>query len=100
MKPAHFLANVAVCALVAAAITRAYAQDTNCVPPPAGLVGWWTGDGTANDLATYNHGATNGGVSFQPGKVNLAFHLDGASGYILVPDSPNLELLSAATFAA
>src|SRR5437016_234439 len=28
----------------------------NCVPPPSGLVGWWTGDGSAVDLVTRTRG--------------------------------------------
>ncbi|MBI3849090.1 MAG: LamG domain-containing protein [Verrucomicrobia bacterium] len=85
----------ALCVLMIRA--SALADTTNCLTPPAGLVGWWTGDGNANDLSTYNHGTTNGGVTFVPGKVNLAFHFDGTTGYVLVPDSPNLDLRSGAT---
>jgi hypothetical protein len=32
----------------------------NCVQPPAGLVGWWTGDGNARDLITGARGALIG----------------------------------------
>jgi hypothetical protein len=86
--------------LVALVSAPALADTTNCLNPPAGLVGWWTGDGDANDLATNNHGTIQGGVTFVAGEVNLAFQFDGTTGYILVPDNPSLDLRSEATFAA
>src|ERR1019366_356382 len=33
---------------------------TACVTPPAGLVGWWSGEGNANDLIGTNHGVLSG----------------------------------------
>jgi hypothetical protein len=30
-----------------------------CIPPPSGLVGWWPGDGNANDAAEYSLIAEN-----------------------------------------
>lgn len=47
------------------------------VPPPAGLVGWWPGDGNANDIQGTNDGTLQGGATFAPGKVGQAFMLDG-----------------------
>jgi uncharacterized repeat protein (TIGR01451 family) len=48
-----------------------------CLPPPAGLVSWWPGDGNANDL-TGNHPGTSGGnLVFPAGKVGQAFQFDG-----------------------
>ena len=30
---------------------RAYADGTNCVPQPAGLISWWPGNGDATGIA-------------------------------------------------
>jgi uncharacterized repeat protein (TIGR01451 family) len=53
-----------------------------CLPPPAGLVGWWPGDGTGSDLAGTNHGGLVGAVTFAPGRVGQAFSFDGSSGWV------------------
>jgi hypothetical protein len=42
-------------------------DDSNssmCVPPPTGLVSWWTGDRTAEDLQRTNPGALLNGALF------------------------------------
>ena len=56
--------------------------STNCTSAPAGLIGWWPGDGNANDVIGNNNGVLNGGVTFTSGKVGQAFNLDGYSGFI------------------
>ncbi len=68
------------------------------IVPPAGLVGWWTGDGnnltTAPDIAGTNPGALNGGVTYAAGKVGNAFNFDGNANrgsYVNVPDSSSLN---------
>jgi len=65
--------------------------STNCLAPPAGLVSFWTGDGTAADIIGPNNGTLVGGVSYTSGEVGQAFNLDGVSGYVRVPDSPSLD---------
>jgi hypothetical protein len=65
--------------------------DAGCMPAPAGLVGWWTADGHANDLAGNNQGALHGGVTFAPGEVGQAFSLDGAGGYVEVGNPANFN---------
>ncbi len=63
-----------------------------CVPAVAGLVGWWPGDGDANDLASGNNGTLQGGMTASgSGIVGSAFTLDGTSGYVQIPDSPVLR---------
>jgi len=44
-------------------------QAPPCATPPAGLVGWWPGEGNANDAAGANSGTLQGGVTFSPGVV-------------------------------
>ena len=65
---------------------------TDCVPPPSGLVSWWSGEGNANDIAGPNNGNLSGGVTFTNGEVGQAFSFNGTNTYVKVPDSPSLRL--------
>jgi hypothetical protein len=61
----------------------------NCTPAPAGLVGWWPGEGNANDIVGTNNGSLMGGATANTaGYVGLAFHLDGTNNFVQIPDSP------------
>src|SRR5262245_56599434 len=62
------------------------ARET-CVPPPAGMTGWWPGDGNTNEIIAGRHGAARGSVTFAPGKVASAFKFDRNS-WVEVPDNP------------
>ncbi len=68
------------------------AQSPTCVPPPAGLVSWWPGDGSANDIAGSNRGTLRNGVAFAAGKVGPTFIFDGVNDSILVENSASLNL--------
>jgi len=62
-----------------------------CAPPPAGLIGWWPGEGTANDIVGANNGTLLNGVTFAPGNVGQAFAFNGANSYVQVSNNPNLN---------
>ena len=62
------------------------ADPEGCVEPPRGLLSWWTGDGTADDLMGVNHGALEGDATFGPGLVGDAFLLDGDGDAVALPD--------------
>ena len=47
------------------------------VPPPAGIVSWWAGDGNATDLVGSNAGTLNNGVTFHQGEVADGFNFNG-----------------------
>jgi hypothetical protein len=64
---------------------------SNCIPPPSGIVGWWPGDGNANDVIGTNNGTLQNGATFGAGKVGQAFRFDGVSNYVAVPNSPALQ---------
>lgn len=64
-----------------------------CVPPPSGLVGWWPGDGNAEDIVNTNHGTPqNGATATEAGLVDQAFSFDGVDDFLHIPNSPSLEI--------
>ena len=63
----------------------------SCAPAPSGLVGWWPGEGNANDVAGTNNGTLVNGVGFVASEVGQAFSFDGVSSYVSIPDSPSLD---------
>src|SRR5258708_15577556 len=66
-----FLSGVqVVCLLVALAPLGSRAA---CVPAPSGLVSWWPGEGTGNDIAGSNPGILQNGVGFAAGGGGRAF---------------------------
>src|SRR5262249_7239794 len=73
---------------------------THCVPAPSGLVGWWRGEGNANDAMGHGDGAANSGVSYEAGVVGQAFRVDGVQGRIAVPDADAFKLVEALTIEA
>jgi hypothetical protein len=54
-----------------------------CVENGPGLVGWWRGNGNANDLVAGNNGTlTNGATASAGGEVGQAFSFDGVDDYV------------------
>ena len=63
-----------------------------CAAAADGLVGWWPGDGSANDMVGNNNGTLQGGATASAaGIVGPAFSFDGTNGYVQIPDSPALK---------
>ncbi len=64
--------------------------------PPAGLVGWWTGDGTnaavAPDLAGGNPGNLTNGATYAAGQVGNAFSFNGMNQYVDLPTGMNVPV--------
>ena len=69
-----------------------YEAPPGPVEPLNGMVGWWPGDGHANDIIGSNHGILSGDATYTGGMVGQAFSLDGVDNFILVPDSANLNI--------
>jgi hypothetical protein len=64
----------------------------SCDPSPSGLVGWWPGDGNANDVTGVNNGTLQGGATANaPGEDGPAFNFNGSTGYVSVPNNALLE---------
>ena len=71
-----------------------------CFAWPAGMVAWWTGDGTTLDIAGTNNGVIQTGASYAAGMVGQAFYMDGAGGRVEVTPSSVLNLRAALTVQA
>ena len=67
-------------------------QAEGCVQPLAGLVSWWQGDGTAEDLVGGNDGILVGGATFDQGLVGKAFLLNGRGAFVNLGNSPSLHV--------
>lgn len=72
-----------------------------CTPPPAGIVGWYPGDNTPNDISiTHNHGTLMNGATFAPGMVQQAFSFDGADDFVQMPSTAAQDPTMTATLDA
>jgi hypothetical protein len=68
-----------------------FTQAQTCVPAPSGLVGWWPGNGNANDAIAGNNGQLAGDATFAQGVVGQGFKLDGFGDYVQIPDGAALK---------
>jgi hypothetical protein len=62
------------------------ASRSRCAPVPAGIVGWWPGDGSAVDIVGKNDGSPEGPVAYAPGMVGQAFQFDGTDDIVTTTD--------------
>jgi hypothetical protein len=94
----HLVRSVLLLTTVGLAPQLASGQS---IPPPPGLVAWWPGDGTLDDIAGTNDGIARGSLGYTTaGMVGQAFSLNGTDSYIEVPDSPRLNPRSGITVEA
>jgi len=75
---------------IAATITKI--SDIACTQPPAGMIGWWTADGNANDIIGGNNGTMLGGAAFATGLVGEAFRFTADGDRIALGNPPALQL--------
>jgi hypothetical protein len=64
----------------------------SCAIAPPDLVGWWPGDGSADDIVGGRDGELIGGAAFAPGLVDEGFQLDGDGAFVDVADDPALDV--------
>lgn len=63
----------------------------NCTTPPSGMVSWWDGEGSGEDIIDVMNSATlKNGATFSSGKVGQAFSFDGIDDYAEVAPTPDL----------
>ena len=87
MKAPH--SNFTVLSLAVVCILIPLGQNAaaqTCVPPPAGLVSWYPGEGNADDQQNASDGILQGGTTFVSGKIGQAFNFDGVNDSVSVPD--------------
>src|SRR4029077_20926090 len=64
-----------------------------CLTPPSGMVAWWDGDNTANDISgNHNVGTLQNGAGFAPGKVGQSFKFDGVDDFASITNNSSLDL--------
>ena len=79
-------------ACVVAALSSVTRAVADCVPAPAGIIGFWEGDGNAIDVVGGNNGIlTSNATATAVGMVGSAFSLNGTTSFIQIPDSPVLH---------
>ena len=59
-------------------------SQPQCVNAPAGLLGWWTGDGDTVDIGGSNSGTLQNGATYSSGEVAQAFAFSGDGASVLV----------------
>ncbi|MBL9175133.1 MAG: hypothetical protein JNL10_16460, partial [Verrucomicrobiales bacterium] len=59
---------------------------------PAGVLGWWPGDGSVLDVVGGNNGALRGGASAGPGLNQQAFALNGTSAFVEITNAAALNV--------
>ncbi len=64
--------------------TTLNAVQASCVTAPAGLIGWWTGDGNTVDIAGANSGTLQNSATYGNGEVGQAFSFTGNGASVLV----------------
>jgi hypothetical protein len=63
-----------------------------CDPAPTNIVGWWPGDGNANDIIGTNNGTLLGGATAtNVGMVAQCFRFNGITNYVEITNSSVLE---------
>src|SRR2546430_9297113 len=89
---AHVTSSTVILILLLASLPPLASAAPTCFSAPSGLVGWWTGDGTANTIAGTNNGTLQGGATASAaGEVGTAFSFDGTNSYVQIADSTVLH---------
>ena len=91
----HSLWPWAAILLLALALVS-YVSAQPCVQAPSGVLSWWPGEGSGEDLVNGHEGNFEGGAAFTSGMVGQAFHLDGVDASIatslILPSTGAIEL--------
>lgn len=66
--------------------------ELRCFPPPAGMTGWWPGDGNTKDIIGGLNAVLRGGAKIGAGYVDQAFCLNGNGAFVEVANNPALNV--------
>ena len=94
---------IAILTIVPLAAAAAACNADGSVGQDDGLVAHWPLDGNASDASgNGNHGMTRGvtPTADRFGKANGAYHFDGTSSFICIPNSPSLDITGNITMSA
>ena len=64
--------------------------QSQCAEPASGLLSWWPGESTADDVWGTNHGMVVD-ADFSTGMVGEAFDFSGVADYVRIPHSASLD---------
>lgn len=78
------LATAAASTEPSIALGRSAFGDPVCAPAPAGMVAWWAGEDSAEDILGSHHGTAQNGLAFAPGWVGRGFDFDGVDDSVLI----------------
>ncbi|HUR45824.1 MAG TPA: LamG-like jellyroll fold domain-containing protein, partial [Candidatus Saccharimonadales bacterium] len=70
------------------AVAEASTKSSGAAPLP-GMVAWWPGENSADDVIGNHNGTTPYGIAYAPGKSGQAFDFNGSNSRVFVPDSPD-----------
>jgi hypothetical protein len=79
-------------------VTVTSAGVPGCLAAPAGIVSWWTGDGTANDYLGRNNATPSPTLTYSTGKVGQAFALNGVDASADIPFNTSLDFAPTGQF--
>lgn len=82
---------VVACLLTGNMAASAENGERACFPPPAGLTGWWPGDGNTLDIIGGRNAVLHGDATTGQGFVGQAFVLDGNGDFVDISDDPALN---------
>jgi len=68
------------------------------VPPPAGLIAWWPGDGNAKDVVGGHDGNPVNGAGHEAGFIGKAFRVNGKNQYFSIPHTAELSFTNGQPF--
>jgi len=74
--------------------------EPGCLPPPEGIVGWWTGDGALDNLLSAGRGQGEGAWGFAKGMVGQAYafqNFPSRGGGVYFPPYPQINNLQTAS---
>ncbi|MEQ1646234.1 MAG: Ig-like domain-containing protein, partial [Pyrinomonadaceae bacterium] len=90
--PAGVAIDAATNPNVAGTFTDNQVTFVTCVPPPANMLAWYTGDGTPRDIAGGIDGTLVNGATYGAGKVGQAFDFDGVNDVVTAPGNGALNI--------